>query len=98
MYEDKGNQEQTGGVRSCSGAPSEEQRQLQEILDDWAELFLLAQQLERAAGRAQRPLFYNDPGLQPVFIPGRAIIWPFELEPLWHLMLLRLAREDATTG
>lgn len=97
MHEDKGNRVQQDGAPAGSGM-ERERRQVQEILEDWAELFLLAQQLERAAGRTQRPLFHKEPGQQPVFIPGRAIIWPLEFEPLWHLRLLRLAKVGATSG
>lgn len=55
------------------------------VLEEWAAMFLLVQQLEKAAGTVGRPLFHEEPRRAPLILPGRATVWPVELKPLWHL-------------
>lgn len=66
----------------------------QTVLEDWAAVFLMVQQLEKAAGIAGRPLFHEEPGREPLVIPGRATIWPAELQPFGHLTYRAQARTN----
>jgi len=66
----------------ADGADSAELSESQEILEEWAELFLLVQRLNKAARHTEQPLFHEEFGKQPLVISGRATIWPAELKPL----------------
>lgn len=80
------NQKQPGNPLSRTGVAHTKVDEMQATaLEDWAAVFLLVQQLEKAAGYDGPPLFHDELGQQPTVIPGRVTIWPAELKPLWHV-------------
>lgn len=52
------------------------------LLEEWAAIFLLVQGLNKTAEGNRQAWFHDEPGRQPLVLPGRATIWPMELKSM----------------